>query len=277
MSAANAPYPLELPAPQLLSLQAVFRFATIGRGDPALDDALYEAVRAHFPFRLLQRPASDPGPQSPHLVFSSQTAQMAVGLIQSDVVMQLGQAGPAALTELAGGLLESVRLGLIAGGLAPTTMGLITTMQTSTHNLENFSPQEHIFGSHMRIADVDPDRVQDVSVALNLKIADRYFVGVNLSAYESRQIVQPVLPGVAALPMLMNPWDGVLTDTGVQLRVDVNNQLEQRLNPGNPALVSQDVLSDVLQLSQTVADDLAQSFISDGTLPIAALEGALNQ
>jgi hypothetical protein len=262
-----------LPSPRLLGLQAVFRFATIGRGDATLDGALYDALREQFPMQIVRRSAAnDTVSPNPHIVVGGPTVQMSVGMIQADVAMQFDKADPARLIALVGPVLHAALNGLIAGGIEPANLGVVTTIQTSTLELPDFSARDHILTHHLHI-DTDTSHVTDVQARFNVGVADTFYVGLQISPYETRQVFRPLQPGV---PLLVGGWEGEATDSGIQLLVDVNTFLEAR-RVGTPPTITEGRVTEMLKLSQTVVDDLAQTFISAARLPIDALEGALNE
>ncbi len=263
---------MPLPPPRLLGLQAVFRFATVGRGDPLRDSAFYDAIQGQFPMQLVRRSAAnDSISPNPHIVVGGQAAQLSVGMVQADLAMQFDKEESARLTELAGPALHATLSGLIAGGMEPANLGVVTTVQTSTLDMPDFSAREHILTHHMHI-DTDVSQVTDIQARVNVGIADTFYVGLQISPYEARQVTRPLQPGI---PLFLTGWEGEVTDSGIQLLVDVNTFLEAR-RVGTPPTITEDRLAEILRLSQTVVDELAQTFISDARLPIHALEGALN-
>src|SRR5438876_382247 len=95
----------------------------------------------------------------------------------------------------------------------------------------------------------DPGRdeafIAAVSARVAVKLRDTYFLTMTVSNYESRIFERPILPGMNVLQV--RAWEGRLDDFGVQLMIDINNNLEIRTQEQTP-VVTEEGLGAVMRL-----------------------------
>jgi hypothetical protein len=223
------------------------------------------AVRSEFPHVLnhVALPPEAP-PNAPHLTLASTSSQLAVSSVQAD--FQVRFYGDL-LTDVTAAIqyverkLTAVFAGFQALDAPIATIGLIGTLNFSFAH-RNDSPVDHILQTHLRTA-VDPNDVQDAVARVAVKLRDTYFLNLTVSNYESRSLERPILPGTTM--MRVRPWEGRVTDSGLELAIDVNNNLEARARQADPE-VTPDGLRAVTGLLRNIATVSGRAFAETGEL-----------
>jgi hypothetical protein len=229
--------------------------------DAGRDEAFIAAVRSEFP-NVLNRVALPPEapPNAPHLTLASTSSQLAVSNVQADFEVRfygdyLGDIGRA---------LEYVerKLAVVFDAFdAPVAIiGLIGTLNFSFAGRED-RPVDHILRTHLR-SPVDPAEVQDAVARIAVRLRDTYFLNLTLSNYERRSLERPLMPGSV---MRVRPWEGRIDDSGLELALDVNNNLEARTQQRDPE-VTRDALRAVTGLLREVARESGPAFAETGEL-----------
>ena len=120
--------------------------------------------------------------------------------------------------------------------------------------------------------DVPVDDVADVQVRLGLKVSDTYYVSLMVNNYESRSFQQIATP---ASPVIsIRPWEGDVTELGIQLVIDVNNRLAVRQAESDTAL-DEGQLSEILDVVAAVAAGAGPEFVHTGRISSADIEATL--
>lgn len=254
----------------------MLRYAAPGRGDRTQDTAVIEAVRGEFPATLSTRPHdADLPPNRPHVVLASETAQFSLGFAQSEVLVQFGDMGqdPTEAMQAAETKVMAALRGLDAAEIQTAGAGVIAVSQLSAASMSGFDAARHIHQHQQRI-ETDESRIQDAFVRIGLRVADTYFVNLQLMNYETRQLLQPVVGGGVAIALSPQPWQGTVVDEGLQLLVDVNTFLEAR-RTGAGAPVTEERLRTVIGLVRLALTDLADGYIATGVLPVEPLDGVV--
>lgn len=232
--------------------------------DAGRDEAFIAAVRSEFS-NVLNRvslPAQAP-PNAPHLTLASTSSQLAVSSVQADFEVRFY-----------GDYLDDVdraleyverKLAVVFGAFeaidAPVAaVGLIGTLHFSFTGRQD-RPVDHILQTHLRTP-VDPAEVQDAVARIAVRLRDTYFLNLTLSNYERRSLQRPLMSGAV---MRVRPWEGRVDDFGLELAMDVNNNLEARTQERDPE-VTRDALHAVIGLLREVATDSGPRFAETGEL-----------
>lgn len=228
------------------------------------------SVRSQFP-NVLNHVALPPEapPNAPHLTLASTSAQLALSAVQADFQVRFyGEL----LTDVAGAIeyvehkLAAVFAGFQALDAPIAQIGLIGTLNFSFADRDE-RPVDHILQTHLRTT-VAADDVQDAVARVAVKLRDTYFLNLTLSNYESRSLERPILPGTTM--MRVRPWEGRVTDTGLELAIDVNNNLEARTHQRDPQ-VTIDGLHAATGLLRNLATESGRTFAETGELSIEQL------
>ena len=92
-----------------------------------------------------------------------------------------------------------------------------------------------------------------------IRLRDTYYVNFTLSNSEARALERPIMPGAL---MVIRGWEGRLDDVGLELAVDINNNLEARVAQRDPE-VTLDGLRAVTGLLRDVATSSGPAFARD--------------
>lgn len=259
---------MPLPKPTLTLAHGVLGLRDVVFSDGGRDEGFIAAVRGEFP-NVLNRvslPREAP-PNAPHLTLASTSSQLAVSSVQADFEVRFyGDY----LEDIGRGLeyverkLTTVLSGFDAIGAEVSTIGLIATLHFSYAGRQE-RPVDHILQTHLRTA-VDPAGVQDAVARVALRLRDTYFVNLTLSNYETRSLERPLMPGL----LRVRGWEGRVEDHGLELGLDVNNNLEGRTLQHDPE-VTLDGVRAVASLLRDVATDSGPTFAETGEVSVERL------
>jgi hypothetical protein len=259
------------PAPTFLAAHGVLQLANPAQRDPARDEAFIAAVRNEFP-NVINRtllPLEAPV-LAPHITLASTSSQLAVSSAQADFEVRFyGDY----LADIQRGLeyverkLDTVLSGFHATGNPVAMIGLIATLHFSFKEMEGDGPAAHVLRTHLR-TQVEPSEVQDALARVALKLRDTYFVTLTLSNYESRVLERPLMPGLSVLRI--RPWEGRVDDFGLELVIDINNNLEARASEADPVVTSDGVRA-VVGVLREVATSSGPDFAETGKVSAETL------
>lgn len=260
---------MSLPPSRLAGVQSVLQFDTpVGR-DPARDELLVQGVKTQFPNIVLrQYLPPDVPPTTPHLVLTSTSSQLAISAVAAQ--FQVRFYGDY-LDDVERGLeyveekLSVTLAGLQEAGLEPVSVGIVASMQFPyPEGGEN--PAEYVLATHLRGA-VDPEHVHDAIARVAVRVRDTYFVTLTVGNYETRVMERPLFPGPSM--MTIRPWEGRIEEVGIELGIDINNNLEARL--GNKRVVTEDGIRSVNRLLRDVALSVGPRYAETGDVDVAEL------
>lgn len=161
-----------------------------------------------------------------------------------------------------------IRAGYEVLGQAPAMVGLIATLHFSGEELDGLTPARHIL-NNLLTTDVEPeDAVQDAVARIAVRLRDTYFVTLALSNYEERSLERPILPGMG--PIRIRPWEGRVADVGLELVIDINNNLEAQTQREDP-VVTDEGIGAVTSLLREVALTTGAQFAETGRVSVKAL------
>jgi hypothetical protein len=261
---------MDLGAPKFVTAHGVLGLGTLLPPQADLDETFVAAVRHEFPNVISrQPPLSGMPPNAPRIVLSSTSAQLALSPAQADFEVGFYGDYPNDTDRCISYIerkMEAIRRGIAAIGLTPATVGVIATLQYSFKDLD-VGPIEHLLRTLLR-SDADPSVLQEAQAKLAFKVRDKYFLNLTASNYESRLVQRAVMAG--GPPVMVKPWEGTVEDVGVQLIVDINNNLEARVRKAD-AEVTETGVQAVLSLLAQVVGETGQRFVSDGQIAIDQL------
>jgi hypothetical protein len=157
--------------------------------------------------------------------------------------------------------LKAAMDGWEALGLKPAFFGLVVTVNFSFEG-EPDGAVEHLVSRHTKY-EVPRERLQEAQIRVSFKVDGQHFLTLNLANYESKEVERAVFPGLRM--MQVKPWEGEVTDRGIQLSVDVNNRLaaiERREDP----VVDAGEVEAMVSLHERVLSHSAKPFVESGTV-----------
>jgi hypothetical protein len=261
---------MPLPQPAFVMAHGVLGLADPVPMDPGRDERFIEAVRTEFP-NVVNRQMLPPGMPlaAPHLILASTSSQLALSLGQADFEVRFYGTYK---DDLAMGLeyverkLETVRAGLAYVGIAPSIVGIVATLQFSCSDVDGLTPAEHVQATLLS-THIGGDVLQDAVARVAIKVRDAYFVTMTVANYEARLVQRPVIPGVLAR---VRPWEGRVEDQGIELTIDINNNLEGRVRNADP-VVTNDGIGAVTRMLREIAATTGPVFAERGELTVEAV------
>lgn len=264
---------MPLPPPKFRIAHGVLQFAGPLQPNPARDEVFIATVQQEFP-NVINRsflPVDTP-PTAPYMTLASTSSQLALSTVQADFEVRFyGEY----LTDTERALeyverkLGAVLRGLDAIGASVETVGLIGTLHFSLLEGEEKAAL-HVLRTHLRTT-VDEASVQDALARVAVRVRDTYFVTLTLSNYELRVLEQPIMPGMQLVRM--RPGQGRLDDEGLELQVDINNNLEVRAG-GNSTRVTADGIAAVSRLLREIATTAGPAFAQTGSISVQDLSAS---
>lgn len=147
-------------------------------------------------------------------------------------------------------------------------VGLIATFHFSGDEIAGTTPARHIELNLLR-TDIEPEEaLQDAVAKVALRVRDTYFVSFTLSNYEERRLERPLMPGMG--PIRVRPWEGEVEDLGLELVLDINNNLEARTKREDP-VVTDDGVHAVTKLLRDIGETIGPEFAETGRVSVEAL------
>lgn len=261
---------MALPPPRFLLVHVVLQAPFPIQRNPAMDERFIAAARREFP-NILGRQALPPEAPSqvPHLTMGGSSSQLALSAAQVDFEVRFyGDY----VTDLDRGLayveqkIRAVLSAYQAIDVVPSMIGLVATLRFVTDS--DIEPVNHMLTNHLR-PEVDGETVQDAQTKIVLKVRDTYFVGLTLGNYESRKFERPIMPGMTEIRI--RPWEGEVEDSGLELTLDINNNLEARTKRADPEVTEEGIAS-VVSLLREIATTTGPEFAETGNLSLGQIE-----
>jgi hypothetical protein len=260
--------------PKFIAAQGILTPPLPTMGDAGRDKAFIAKAGEAFPSMVHRTLASEVPPNAPYLVMASTSSRLAVSAAQADFQVRFYGDYEDDLARGLDYVERKLRTVLEAYGAVDTTVssvGIVLTAHYSWKDRPGPSPVEHLREKHLR-TDVPDDSVQDAFVRLALRSQDTYYVNITLSNFESRMVDRPMIPGMNF--MRVRPWEGKVDDFGIELAVDVNNNLQARVSGEEPVLTAED-LSRIVGVVRETVEMSSSSYIPNGTIP--AVPGVTRQ
>jgi hypothetical protein len=261
---------VDLPSPRFVAIQGVLGLASLLPPSPELDEAFIAAVRSEFPNLIMRQAPIAIAANTPRLVLTSTSSQLALSPNQADFEVRFyGEYpdSPDLCLDYARRKIEAIRQGFSAIDLTPVSIGLVARLQFSFRDIDE-RPVAHILKTHLR-TELDPEVLEDAVARVSLKVRDKYFVTLRIVNYEIRVLQRPVMPGDLQ-PMIIKPWEGSVEDYGVELTVDINNTLESRAEQKDATVTERGVAS-VVELLKQIVTTVGPQYVDTGTVDLTAL------
>jgi hypothetical protein len=236
-------------------------------------DQLAAALHGEFDARVVQGSLPEVAPaEVVFLILAGRGAQIAFSQIQADLEIEFRDAYMTRADLCAPHVGEKMTRLLEAWeriGARPVWEGLVVTLRASTKG-EHGVHVQHMLETHLR-PQMESDALHDARLQLGLRLYDRYFVTLALGHYEARSVQRQVAPGVAAGPI--RPWEGEVTDEGLELTVDINNRYGALLEKRHTRVTVED-LRTMNDLAWQLIEHVAIPFAHDGTLDLSGIQQA---
>lgn len=206
----------------------------------------------------------------PFLVLPGRSSQIVFSQLQADIELEFHDhyetKGELCKT-LVAERMERLLRAWSAIGAEPVWQGLVITLRSPTD-----SAASHIFETHLRSGDIS-EGVQDAKVELRLRLRDRYFVNLTVGHYEHRTITREVTgPGGPLGPI--RPWEGEVTDRGLEVIVDINNRYGALVERKH-TVVDAEQIQAMNDLAWAMVEQVAKPYAIDGVLNATAIEAAV--
>lgn len=265
---------MPLPSPRFIQAHGVLGLPNAVPIDRARDEVFIRAVKSEFPNVLThQLLPPDAPPTAPYLVLASSSAQLAVSVAQADFQVRFYadyvDDFPRGL-EFVERKLRAIRAGYEAAELLPAMVGLIATFHFAGDEIDGMSPARYIQRNLLRTEIEPEDALQDAVAKVALRVRDTYFVNLTLSNYEERRIERPVILGLG--PTRVRAWEGEIQEVGLELVLDINNNLEARTKREDP-VVTDDGIHAVAELLRQIGGAVGPGFADTGRVSVEALSG----
>ncbi len=254
--------------PKFLGVQGVLGLSVLGR-DQARDEQFIAAVRPEFEnLQNRQVVGLDAPPQVPHLILASQSSQLSLSAAQAEFQVQFfGEYVDDVERALAyvERKLLAVFNGLETVGAGSTAIGIVAKFHFPDQTGDPQTAPIHVLNTLTK-TEIPSEDLEDASVKVAVRVRDTYFVHLAVSNYEMRQFEQAMRPGMQNLQI--KPWTGTVTETGVDLTVDINNRLEARIKREDPKVTAEGV-SAVIGLLSDVATNSGPKFAETGDVGLS--------
>lgn len=234
---------------------------------------LADALQGEFELRAEGPLPDEAPPDVAFIVLPGHSTQIAFSQLQADIEIQFREAYERN-AEMARGLVAEKIERLFHAwervGARPVWEGLIVTLQASTMGQDE-SQVRHMLNTHLREG-LDSDALHDAKLQLGLRLQDRYFATLSVGHYEARMVQRQVTPGMAVLGPI-RPWEGELSDEGLELTVDVNNRYGALVERRH-SRVTEDDLRALTNLTWELIEHVAIPFATDGVLDLSGIQRA---
>jgi hypothetical protein len=240
------------------------------------NDRIAAALAPSFPSQspAFQLPPGAPD-DMPHLLLQSRSSQVALSRVQADFEVRFYDAYRSSFERTRAYVQEKMRAILAAWeavGAEPVFADIALTLQYSMHEQgEQLSPAKQLLDAHLR-HHVSPHHVEDAKILLSLRLRDHYFVNLGIGTYEARTISRPMLAGTQQ--QIVRPWDGTVTDSGLQLDIAVNNRYYAIQRHEHPR-VTNDELDAIVNLAWQIGQEQAAGLMEAGEIDLESLEGVV--
>ena len=222
-----------------------------------------------------EQPLPDEAPaEVPFLILPGRSSQIAFSQTQADVEIEFhdhyttkADLCRTLVGERMGRLLQAWQ----KVGAEPVWAGLVITLRASTAG-QGDSSLRHMLDTHLRAELDGGDALHDAKLQLALRLSERYFVNLSVGHYEHRTIQRQVTGGGGTIGPI-RPWEGEVTDEGLDLTIDINNRYGALLEKKHTD-VTVDQLNAMNDLAWQIVERVAVPLATDGVLDLNALEQA---
>ena len=263
--------------PRMVTAQSVLTFASPIVRESGRDDLLVAGLRAEFQ-TVVSKPMALPGgpPQIAPLVLASRSAQVTIG--PSEASFTVGLFGDFVTDHRRA--LEYVRrktgvlcVAMQNADVEVLVLGVLVTMQFSTGSGGAREAIEQL-AEFYEGDEAEGEEVADLFVRAGVGVDNLYYVTTSFSNYETRTFQRPAMPGASVVTV--HPWEGDVSDSGVQMTIDVNNRLEARRTQGARQL-DPDRIDGIFELLGRLVDARSHEIMETGRFHSANLMDVGNE
>jgi hypothetical protein len=230
------------------------------------------ALHGQFEARAEQALPDEAPAEIPYMILPGRSSQIAFSQVQAVIEIEFHDAYTTKADLCRALVRDKMELLLRAWdrvGARPVWQGLVLTLRASTIDQPESSVR-HMLETHLRPG-LDSDALHDAKLHFGLRLQDHYFVTLGIGHYEARRIQRQVAGSGPIGPI--RPWEGEVSDEGLELTVDINNRYGALLERRHTRVTAEGLrtMNDVAwELVEKVAVPLAK----DGVLDLRALHEA---
>lgn len=230
---------------------------------------LVAALHGQFDARAEQALPDEAPAEVPYLILPGRSSQIAFSQIQADIEIEFHDAYTTKAELCRALVAEKMALLLRAWesvGARPVWQGLVVTLRASTMDQPE-SPVRHMLETHLR-PELDCDALHDARLQFGLRLQDRYFVTLAIGHYEARVIQRQVAGGGPVGPI--RPWEGDISDEGLELTVDINNRYGALVEKKHTRVTAENLRA-MNNLAWRLVEQVAVPLANDGVLDLSVL------
>lgn len=239
--------------------------------DEGADRAMVAAFSSEYTQASGSGAAGDPSGEAAPLVLESRGSQITIASSQAalDVKFYGGHQHDAGVSrEYFGERLASLLDAWVAVGARPVWANIVINLKS----VFGTAPDEA--GAHIRdhfLAEgLANQAVYDLKAQIGIRVADHFFVNLGVSPYEAKQVKRTAAADAPAATVI-RPWEGEVTEAGIELNIEVNNRLRANVLRQHSA-VDEEELREMNDLSWDFVTRVANPLVRDGQLDLSQLE-----
>jgi hypothetical protein len=211
----------------------------------------------------------------PHMILRSRSSEVTFSSVQANFEVRFFDDYRRSFRNTHEYVLTKMRAILAAWesiGAQPVFAEAQLSLQYSMHERPDLPrAATHLVETHLRDP-VPSEHLQDARIVLSLHLADRYTLVLNIGTFEARTITRQAAAGTRQ--SVVRPWEGTVTDSGLQLDIAVNNRYYAVHHREHPR-VTVDELDAVVNLVWSFSEHHATGLMETGSIDVAALEGVV--
>lgn len=211
----------------------------------------------------------------PHMILRSRSSEAMFSSVQVDFEVRFYddyRRSFASTREYVLGKMRAILAAWESIGARPVFAEAQLALQYSMHERQDLPrAAAHLVETQLR-NQIPPENLQDARVVLGLHLADRYSVVLNIGAFEARTITRQAVAGTRQ--SVVRPWEGDITDSGLQLEIAVNNRYYAVRHREHPRVTVEE-LEAVVNLAWRFAERHAAALMETGSIDLATLEGVV--
>jgi len=211
----------------------------------------------------------------PHMILRSRSSEVTFSSVQANFEVRFYDDYRRSFTSTREFVLNKMRAILAAWesiGARPVFAEAHLSLQYSMHERPDLSgAAAHLVDTHLR-NHIPPEHLQDARIVLGLHLADHYSIALNIGAFEARTITRQAVAGTRQ--SVVRPWEGTVTDSGLQLDITVNNRYYAVHRREHPRATIEE-LEAVVSLAWRFAEHHATPLMETGNIDVATLEGVI--
>jgi hypothetical protein len=237
---------------------------------------LAAALSAEFPSPGPIVPLPPGAPDDlPHMILRSRSSEVTFSSVQADFEVRFYDEYRRSFSNTREYVLSKMGAILLAWesiGAHPVFAEARLSLQYPMHERPDLpAAAAHLVETHLRNP-IPPEHLQDAGIVLALHLADHYAVALNIGTFEARTITRQALAGTRQ--SVVRPWEGAVTDSGLQLDIAVNNRYYAVHHREHPRVTAEE-LEAVVNLAWRFGEHHATLLIETGGIDVATLEGVV--